>query len=244
MIDAGLSGSRIENAVSEIDGMQNIKGILITHEHSDHIKGTGILARKHYIPIYANEKTWNAICGKIGEIPRELHRVFDTGEDFYLGGIGIHPFSIPHDAAEPVGFRLWAQSVSVSIATDMGYVKKSVLHEIAGSQLCLIESNHDPKMLMENPRYSRSLKERILGRYGHLCNDACAKALPQMLESGIGHVILGHLSAENNTPELAMQTAVNTLKQEGIIPGEEMTVDIAWRDHRTAIYRVGVRHCE
>ncbi len=239
LVDAGLSGKAIETAMESIHAdIREVRGILITHEHSDHIKGAGILSRKYRIPIYANERTWEAMYKPLGDIDRGLRRVFESGEDFYIGGLGVRSFPIPHDAAEPVGYRIYGGGCSVSVATDMGCVRKEVLSAVSGSGLCLFESNHDPGMLMDNPHYSSALKQRILGRRGHLSNEESAAALPQLFSSGIRRVILGHLSGENNTPELALNTAVERLKCEGISPENDMQVSLAWRDRATPVYEI------
>lgn len=209
LIDAGKSGKMIAEALDDIGvDPATLNGLLITHEHSDHISGAGVLARRYHLPVYATAGTWAAMDGKLGRIAPEQRVVIDAQSDFYLGSLGIVPFSIPHDAADPVGYHLWAGSCSLSFATDIGHMTKSVFSEISGSSLVLLESNHDPNMLMCNDHYSAALKRRILGNRGHLSNDACAEVLVKLAESGVRNIILGHLSGENNTPELALNTSV------------------------------------
>ena len=237
LVDAGLSGSRIEEALHQVGGsLAGIDGILITHEHSDHVKGAGILSRKWHIPIYANAATWNAMARTVGKIAPDMRREIVTGEDFYIGDFMIYPFDIPHDAADPVGYRFYAGSASVSVATDMGYVKKSVLEAVAGSDLVLWESNHDIEMLKANPHYTSALKQRILGRQGHLCNEKAAEGILHLADTGVRQVVLGHLSGENNTPEKAMEVTLNALVTAGARLGEDITVDMAWRDRPGNVY--------
>ena len=148
LIDAGKSGRTVEDALAGIGAdIRTVSGVLITHEHSDHIAGAGVLARKYHLPLYATAETWKAMEGKIGKIPPDMRREIAAGRDFWLGDIGVVPFSIPHDAADPVGFRLYGGGVSVSTATDLGYFSDEVRANVAGSTLVLLESNHDPDML-------------------------------------------------------------------------------------------------
>ena len=237
LIDAGKSGKTIEDALNGIGAdIRTISGVLITHEHSDHISGAGVLARKYHLPIYATRETWWAMKDKIGKIPPDMRREIAAGRDFYLGDIGVVPFSIPHDAADPVGFRLYGGGVSVSTATDLGFFSDEVRANVAGSTLVLLESNHDPDMLRANPHYTAALKARILGDHGHLSNEACADALLSLIMAGTSNVILGHLSGENNTPTLARKVSVKMLEQEGIREGVDMSLQVALRDEPGSVY--------
>ena len=237
LIDAGRPGRMLTEALRSIGvEMETISGVLITHEHSDHIAGAGVLARRYHLPLYATTETWRAMEGKIGAVPGELMRTFQAGRDFWLGDIGVVPFSIPHDAADPVGFRLWGGKISLSTATDLGFFAPSVYERIAGSSLVLLESNHDPELLRSNPRYSPALKARILGDHGHLSNEDCAGALLKLIAGGTGHVILGHLSGENNTPSLARRVSENALAREGIRAGEDVQLQVALREEVGDVY--------
>ena len=237
LIDAGKPGSAIAGALSQIGvAIESLDGVLITHEHSDHISGAGVLARKYRLPLYATGETWRAMDGKIGKIPGELIRTVEAGQDFWLGDMGISPFSIPHDAADPVGYRLWGGNCSVSTATDLGWFAPEVFRRIAGSTLVLLESNHDPEMLRANPHYSPALKKRILGDRGHLSNEACAEALLSLIAAGTQDVILGHLSGENNTPTLARRVSTETLEREGIRPETDVRIRVARRDETGDVF--------
>ena len=231
LIDAGKSGKTIVEALVSIGAdIRSLSGVLITHEHSDHISGAGVLARKYHLPIYATRETWWAMSDKLGKIPPDTMREIEAGKDFWLGDIGVVPFSIPHDAADPVGFRLYGGNMSVSTATDLGFFSEDVYANVAGSTLVLLESNHDPAMLRANPKYSAALKARILGDHGHLSNEACSAALLRLISSGTSDVILGHLSGENNTPLLARRVSTLALEREGIRPDEDVRLRVALRD--------------
>ena len=239
LIDAGKPGKQVEEALRSI-GVDpgTLSGVLITHEHSDHISGVGVISRKYHLPLYATAGTWAAMDGKIGKIDPALRQELQAGRDFLLGDIGVVPFPIPHDAADPVGYRLYGGNLSVSTATDLGHFSGYVYDQIAGSDLILLESNHDPDMLRANPRYSAQLKARILGERGHLSNASCAEALLRLIAAGTGTVVLGHLSGENNTPELAERVSSEILRREGIEPGRDVGLSVALRDTVGAVYTI------
>ena len=175
----------------------------------------------------------------MGAVPQALRRVFETGESFFVGEMDVLPFSIPHDAADPVGFRVFAGGHSVATATDMGYLTQNTVDAIGGSDVVLLESNHDPDMLMQNPHYSARLKQRILGRHGHLSNESCAQAVLTLYETGVRHLVLGHLSGENNTPSLALETTLRAVEKYGLAQGEDIFIHIAWRDRVSGMFTVG-----
>lgn len=240
LIDAGVAGKAVEEALRTIGVLpEMLTGIAVTHEHSDHVKGVGILSRKYHIPIYANEGTWNGMARSVGEIPRGCRRVFETDGDFYIGDLSLRPFAIPHDAADPVGFRVFCGGHSVATATDIGHMTKDILNMLSGTEVLLLESNHDPELVRQNPHYPVRLKQRILGNKGHLSNQASAEALLTLYESGVRQVLLGHLSGENNTPELAMDTAVDRLSREGVRLSEEIGLGVAWRDRVSRKFEIG-----
>jgi phosphoribosyl 1,2-cyclic phosphodiesterase len=172
----------------------------------------------------------------VGEIAPGNRRIFEDEEDFYIGDLALYPFSIPHDAADPVGFRVFYGGRSVATATDMGCMKKSVVKALSGVDILLLESNHDPDLLMLNPHYSLYLKQRILGNHGHLSNLASAEGLLELMNTGVREVMLGHLSGENNTPVLARQVSERAMLREGIRPGEDIQLQVALRDETGDIF--------
>ncbi len=239
LVDAGLSGKAIVGALDSIGAdIGAISAVVVTHEHIDHVKGIGVLSRRYHIPIYCTPGTWRCMPRSVGEIPPPLRREIGDGEDFYIGDLSLTPFPISHDAAQPVGYRIWGGGRSAAVATDMGYMKKETLKTLSGTDLVLIECNHDPDMLMENPHYTAALKARIRGRKGHLSNEDCARAVMDLYDAGTRHVVLGHLSRENNTPEKAHQTVCMAAAARGIVPDSGLTVDLAWRDRVGKVYHL------
>ncbi|AUS98527.1 MBL fold metallo-hydrolase [Clostridium thermosuccinogenes] len=235
LIDAGLSGKRIIQALNSIgEQPSEISAVLVTHEHSDHIRGVGILSRKFNIPVYANEKTWDAMGTQIGPINADNMRCFTTGKEFEIGNLCIKPFPIPHDASEPVGFNFFAENKKVTTATDIGHITKEVLESLIESDLVLLESNHDIEMLKVGP-YPWPLKRRILGDRGHLSNEMAGKVAVHMAQRGTRKFLLGHLSKENNFPELAYQTVYNALSEQKIKVGSDVTLEVAMRDYTGSV---------
>ena len=230
LVDAGVSAARIEANLREIGvDIRDIDGLLITHEHVDHIRGIGVLCRKYGIPVYANEGTWQGIFLKETHIPARCVRTFFTGEDFYIGGMNINPFPIPHDANEPVGFAFNARGLRCAVATDIGHINKTWMNAVSGCQALVLEANHDIEMVERGP-YPKRLQNRILGRNGHLNNVDCAKALLELAKHGARAVSLAHLSADNNLPELAYNTVCEALWEAGLTVGEDISVSVARRD--------------
>ncbi|MCB2290369.1 MBL fold metallo-hydrolase [Clostridium sp. CS001] len=229
LVDAGMPGKSIESALKQIDQNPNqIDGIFITHEHSDHIKGAGIISRKYDTPIYANENTWRAMEGKIGKIKESNIKII---EDNYVDIKDMHivNYNISHDAAAPVGFALYSGKKKVCIATDLGYFSEEVENMIKDADVILLESNHDVEMVKFGP-YPYPLKRRILSDVGHLSNEACGKAIVKIMNDKQKHIILGHLSKTNNYPDLAYQTVVSVLKENYIEVGRDISLNLARRD--------------
>lgn len=237
LVDAGLSGKRITELLEMIGVAGNeLDAILITHEHVDHIKGVGILSRRFNIPIYANERTWSAAASKLGKVKEENCRVFDGS--FSLGTMDIKPFSIPHDAADPVGYVIREGKDQIGVATDMGHITSEVLHALKGVKHVVLESNHDLEMLKIGP-YPWSLKKRILSEHGHLSNDDAGACAVKLAESCSPCIYLAHLSKDNNVPELAYLTVKNTLVDNGLEIGCDIRLEYTYRDKPTQLFKVG-----
>ena len=208
LIDAGISAKRIEQGLASIDrNIKEIKGIFVSHEHSDHIKGLGVLARKHHIPIYGTKGTLEAVKNttSLGNIDEDLYRVIQAEEDVVIEDLVIKPFRISHDAAEPVAYRMECGIKSAAVATDLGFYNQTVVDKLQKLDVLLLESNHDIHMLQVGS-YPYQLKRRILGDRGHLSNESAGKLLCHLLHDDLKAVFLGHLSKENNYDELAFET--------------------------------------
>ena len=212
LIDAGFSVRQIRQRLAGIGrAPESLHGILITHEHSDHIQGLAGLADKLHIPLYCNRATHEAI-----EYQHDAQfecRLFTTGGSFEVGDITVDTFSIPHDAQDPVGFLLHTHAGNIGFATDLGHVTKLVIERVRSANALVLESNHDVKMLQDSVRRPWSLKQRILGRHGHLSNEDAADAAEQIVSASLRHLYLGHLSRECNRPELAHRVMSTRLQK-------------------------------
>ncbi|MGF7059331.1 MBL fold metallo-hydrolase [Brassicibacter mesophilus] len=238
LIDAGLSGKRVQNSLVSIGvDPSSIDCMLVTHEHKDHIKGIGILSRRFDLPIYANENTWINMQSEIGEVKGEHVKTFNTEKIFEIGDIAVQPFKISHDASEPVGYCFFYKGAKISIVTDTGCVDEELKGKIKNSQLLMIESNHDTEMLKMG-KYPWFLKKRILGEYGHLSNDDAGRLLTEVLSGNNENILLAHLSKENNFPELAYQTVANILTEKGINISKDVSLDLTYRDKPTKVYKL------
>lgn len=216
LVDTGISRKRIEEGLaSENISFEGIEGIFLTHEHSDHISGLGPVLRKYAVPVYATEGTINYILdsGKCGKIDEELFQCIRADVPVKVGGMEIMPFSISHDAAEPVCYTVNDGRRKVAVATDMGEYTDYTLSHLEDCEGVLLEANHDINMLQAGS-YPYQLKLRILGKEGHLSNDACGRMLRRLLRYRLRYILLGHLSQENNYPELAYETVKYELEQE------------------------------
>ena len=238
LVDAGISNKRIEQGLNEI-GLKGseLQGVVITHEHSDHIKGLGVLARRHGVPIYATGETLEEISGmkSLGEYPKELLRPISPDVDFTIGDLELQPFSIDHDAANPVAYRVKHERKSVAVATDMGHFDQYVIDHLQGLDALLLESNHDVNMLQTGP-YPYYLKRRILGDHGHLSNENAGRLLSYILHDNMKQILLGHLSKENNYEKLAYETVKLEIDQ-GDCPyrSSDFPIEVASRDEMSQI---------
>lgn len=207
LVDVGISGKRTEAGLQELGiSMKEIDGILITHEHTDHIAGLGVLARKYGTPIYATEGTIRAIrqTGSVGVIPEELFQPVYADQKLVIKDVVCNPMRISHDAAEPVAYRLQHGRKRIGIVTDLGTYNDYTIESLQGMDALLLEANHDIHMLQVGP-YPYPLKQRILGDRGHLSNERAGQLLSSLLHDKLQAVMLGHLSKESNIPELAYE---------------------------------------
>lgn len=210
MIDAGISLRRIKNGLAEVGlTIDDICGVLITHEHSDHVSGLAAMIKHCHVPVYAPHTVANRLCGALPDIYGVLN-VIKVGESFPLGGVSVRAFHTPHDTDESVGYRI-SGTGEFALATDMGCVTEEVFDGLTGADAVVIESNHDRQMLCMGP-YPAQLKRRILSDHGHLSNEACAELALRLYGTGTKHFILGHLSRENNTPALALEAVSRALE--------------------------------
>lgn len=220
LVDAGLSGRKMEELFASIGKkISSLDGILVTHEHSDHIKGLGIVARKHKVPIYANAKTWQAMDGLVGAIPVEQRFHFDMDTIKTFGSIDIESFAVSHDAADPMFYVFHENGRKLSLITDTGYVSDRMKGIIQASDAFVFESNHDVGMLQMG-RYPWSVKRRILSDVGHVSNEDAAVAMSEVLAEKPTRIYLSHLSKDNNMKDLARMSVEQTLQTKGIIVGE------------------------
>ncbi|MBQ9951125.1 MAG: MBL fold metallo-hydrolase [Clostridia bacterium] len=239
LVDAGVSGTRVAKALEGIGvAPGSLSGILVTHEHSDHIQGIGVLSRKYDVPIYATEGTWDAMMGKIGAVAAKNICMIEPEINFFLGPVEIMAFSTPHDAADSVGYAFELERAKFALATDIGCVRDSWFKHVKGADAVLLESNYDPDMLKAGP-YPYDLKKRILSRRGHLSNDDAGETAAQLVKAGARQIVLGHLSKENNFPELAQKSVEIALMAEGIENGRDVDLRVALRDATTGIFSVG-----
>lgn len=236
LIDVGISGKKVTSGLSqiEVDG-KDLDGILVTHDHKDHTKGVGIISRKYNVPIYANEGTWEIMKDSIGKIQPEHIKHFKSKKPFEIKDFYVEPFSTSHDASDSVGFSIYGGNKKMSIATDLGYIDTNILEKLYGSDIVILEANHDVDMLKVGP-YPYFLKQRILGKEGHLSNESAGNALVDLVKKGLGRVLLAHLSRENNFPEMAYQTVYNILSDNKIKVGKDIIVDVAQRECVSALY--------
>ncbi len=224
LIDAGISTRRIEQGLAAV-GVQvgQVDAVLITHEHIDHIKGLDVLVRRYHLPVYTRASTWEKIPCR-DRLPQECVRDLDTSLD--IGSMKIEPFSISHDAVDPVGFAILQGGLKWVLATDLGEVTPTVEKALAYADTVILEANHDPVMLKEGP-YPQYLKKRISSSEGHLSNQEAGQVLARISHLGLRQVFLAHLSQQNNHPALAMQTVTQILQDNGYNVGEEIQL------HRT-----------
>ncbi len=208
LVDAGFSARELERRLRTVGlAPKNLQGIIVSHEHTDHTRGASVLSRRHDIPVYANRTTF-ALSRDLENISEK--KTFKSHRQFSIGELSIVPLVVPHDASEPNAFIITCNGRKVTIATDLGTHTSAFLEHAKNSDVIILESNYDDQMLVDGS-YHPMLKERILSDFGHLSNNAAAKTLKQIIGSSTRHVLLAHLSQNNNTPEMAMESVAGRL---------------------------------
>jgi phosphoribosyl 1,2-cyclic phosphodiesterase len=224
LIDAGISAKMVADRLDEIGvALSDIDAILITHEHTDHIRGLSSLALKHNIPVFANSDTAKSIVEILGEAPK--FKIFSTGETFEFGDIEVHPFSVQHDTLDPVAFTIKTGSLKIGICTDLGFATTLVKNHLKNCDYLYIEANHQPSMVHACNR-PQIYKQRVLSRQGHLSNEQCAELIAEIAHPGLKHIHLAHLSQECNNPQLALDTILKKLEELGY----QIKTSIAFQD--------------
>lgn len=235
LIDAGISAQKIRAALAEkqID-LANVRALLLTHEHSDHIYSALTLARRYHIPLYTNRKTYQRLielkATKTMDPELIPHVTVETNERFVIGDLAVRSFALSHDAVDPMGFRIDSGRGIVSVLTDCGSVGEEIYRSVSGSDLVYLEANYDPTMLLNGP-YSEALKYRIMGERGHLSNLDASVVLARLARDGCRKIRLAHLSETNNLPSLAWETVCQGAKLQGIKIQEDIEMDLCPRRH-------------
>lgn len=218
LLDCGISLKALKTGLLLLDKVPgDISAIVVTHEHTDHIKGIGTFVRQISVPVYATLATWRAMYNTLCPISDDIIKVIEKNKPFYIEDIMLSAFPVSHDAADPVGYSFFFGENKISAATDTGIADDSLFNSLKGSEIALIEANHDKNMLIMG-KYPLSLKRRITGSFGHLSNEDAGGLAAQLSKSGTKKLLLGHLSEENNYPELALLTVKNALADDDLNP--------------------------
>lgn len=233
LVDTGISKKKVEQGLLELDVKgEELDGILITHEHIDHIQGLGVFSRRYGIPVYATGGTIEGIkkCNSLGKLPEGILHEISIDESFRLGSLKICPFAISHDAREPSGYRVESKDRAVAVATDLGTYDSYIVENLKALDAIVLEANHDIHMLEVGP-YPYPLKQRVMGALGHLSNELSGRLLCDILHDGLQAVVLGHLSKENNYAELAYETVkLEVSLGDNPYKGEDIPIIVAKRD--------------
>ena len=240
LIDCGISGRKIEEGLNTIGlSIKDMTAVLVTHEHNDHIKGLGVVARKAGVPLYMTKGTKMALGKSVGNIDKDLFCEIGNDDSFSIGDISIRSIPISHDAADPVCFVARCGKKSCGVVTDLGVYDDYLMECISGLDVLLLEANHDVRMLQAGP-YPYPLKQRILGERGHLSNESCGRLVCNVLHDGIKQIILGHLSRENNMEELAFETVRSEITMAEDVPykGTDFHIRVAKRDRPIDVVRI------
>ncbi len=241
LIDVGISGKKIETGLKGL-GVQlsDLQGILISHEHLDHIKGLGVLERKSPVPMYMTAGTKEQLKGmsQIGKVDWELCQDVSADDMFSVGDLQIMPIAVSHDAAEPVAYRIQAEDKSLAVITDLGYYTPELVEKLQGLDMILLEANYDMRMLQVG-RYPYSVKRRIAGSKGHLSNEDAGRLVNEIWHPGLKYVLLGHLSKENNFPQLAYETVRSEILLGEYASGlAHLSLGIAEREQASRLIRI------
>lgn len=238
LVDAGFSARQIRQRLASIQRTpETLTGILITHEHTDHIQGLPQLAARLGLPLYCNRLTRDEIAGVFPDTRFEF-RLFETGASFEVGDVGVDTFSVPHDAQDPVGFLLRTHDGNIGFLTDLGHATKPVIERVRCANVLILEANHDVKLLQDDTRRPWSLKQRILSRHGHLSNDAAADVAEQIVSAELQQLYLGHLSRDCNRPELALNTVNSRLQKLG---ANHVKIEVSSQDFVSTIYALSAQ---
>ncbi len=227
LVDIGICLDELEKKLNILKiNPAEISGILNTHEHIDHCKGIGAFMRKYGTPLYCHIDGVEGLAKKLGKVSGSQVIAFND-MPFEVGEFAVKAFKLPHDASSCVGYTIACGAKKISIATDLGHITPSIVDNLVDSRLVVLEANHDEQMLLANPKYSYVLKNRILGKNGHLSNNLSARVVERCALSGVKQIVLAHLSEENNTPELCYNTICTYLESVGIIEGVNIKIDIS-----------------
>jgi len=236
LIDAGIPAGAIRKFLKDKGiSMQTIMGVLVTHMHTDHIRGLELLTRKNNLPVFTTHKIWKSIVSRQHNISGITVREIGLQKQFHLAGFDIEAFPVSHDAPETIGFHICAGDLKITIATDLGHICQTAAPYIEAANLLVIESNYDEKMLM-NGSYPHFLKARILSDHGHLGNHQCSAFLADNIGGNLRHICLAHLSNENNTPGIALQTLQQTFAEKGISTNGQLRISILNRNMPSEVF--------
>lgn len=238
LIDAGIPASSIRKFLKDIDiPIQTIMGVLITHNHLDHIRGLEVLTRKNNLPVFTTFKIWESILTSQKKITQDCIREIPLQQKFHLAGFDIEAFPVCHDAPETIGFHICAGDKKITIATDLGHISQTAAHYIQAANLLVIESNYDEQMLV-NGKYPHFLKARIQSDHGHLGNHQTSVFLADIINDNLSNICLAHLSKNNNTPDLVHQTLQQTFLERGIILNDQQRIIILNRNTPSDVIRL------
>ncbi len=238
-VDCGMTGKQFALALHSIgEEADAVDALLLTHEHIDHCSGIGVVMRRHRIPLYTTMSTFENARDMIGNVDESLVHIIEPGVAFSVRDTVIVPFSIPHDASDPVGFRIRSRGGDIGIATDLGHFSSEVYDSLRGCRVVYLEANFDPALL-ESGSYPYFLKKRIAGSHGHLSNDDAGEAAVKLLQAGTEAFALSHLSRDNNRPGLALKTVSERLLREGARAGRDYVINASPRYECSRIF-----HCQ